>query len=94
MKISACAIIIKKIYQDHTHTYTQALTDLLIKTDSVLAHLINPQRQLPGENRPHYARTKTMTPSASRDSFANGRAEREEGSRSGSMSKGSCKHET
>ncbi len=66
-----------KINQDHTHnhTHTRALTDLLIKTDSVLAHLINPQRQLPGENRPHYARkkNKTMTPSASRDSFANGR---------------------
>lgn len=41
-----------------THTHICALTDLLIKTDSVLAHLINPQRQLPGENRPHYARKK------------------------------------
>lgn len=45
-----------------THTHICALTDLLIKTDSVLAHLINPQRQLPGENRPHYARKKKQSP--------------------------------
>ena len=61
-----------------THTCTHTATDLLIKTDSVLAHLINPQRQLPRENRPHYARTKTMTPSASPDSFADGRAGKKE----------------
>lgn len=45
-----------------------ALTGSLIKIESALTHLINPRRQLPRENRPHYARAKTMTPSAGRDS--------------------------
>lgn len=64
MKISTCTIQNQSRPHTHTHTHTEthvhtrALTDLLIKTDSVLAHLINPQRQLPGENRPHYAREK------------------------------------